>query len=248
MRVGGRRAVDYDVVPLPGVRPARRPHAGRAPPGCPAMPKVLRAQPVPARIPGTWRPASRRPRATAPPAAPSVSSASASRKPPPASAPRRPARGSARGCPVGVTGDAEHVAERVRLVGGHHQHPQAAARVAHRGRGRQRRLAYAALADEETDPGPAGSGAVAGLHSALDSFLQVLQCGVGQPSLGLALEQADHRDDQVDRQLVGDIGARSLGRQAVCTVERLQQRTRDQRPASPIRGRAASRMPAPWCP
>jgi hypothetical protein len=48
---------------------------------------------------------------------------------------------------------AEHVAERVRLVGGHHENPQAAARVAHRGRGRQRRLAYAALANEETDSG-----------------------------------------------------------------------------------------------
>ena len=55
--------------------------------------------------------------------------------------------------PGGYHGCAENIAERVRLVGGHHEDPQAALRVAHRGRGRQRRLTYAALANEETDPG-----------------------------------------------------------------------------------------------
>ena len=55
---------------------------------------------------------------------------------------------------------AEHIAERVRLVGGHHKDPQAALRVAHRGRGRQRRLTYAALANEETDPGVGRRGGI----------------------------------------------------------------------------------------
>src|SRR6185503_20452617 len=62
----------------------------------------------------------------------------------------------------------------------------------------------------------------------LDSFLEVLQRGVGQPSLGLALEQPDHRNDQVDRQFVGDVGPRSLGRQSICAIKSLQQRARDQ--------------------
>src|SRR6476659_6430280 len=54
-----------------------------------------------------------------------------------------------------------------------------------------------------------------GRSLSLDSFLEVLQCGVGQPALGLALEQADQRNNQVDRQLVGDIGAGTFGRQAI---------------------------------
>ena len=57
----------------------------------------------------------------------------------------------------------------------------------------------------------------------LDSFLQILQRGVGQPALSLALEQPDHRNSQVDGEFVGDIGTRPFGRQQVCTVERPQQ-------------------------
>src|SRR5690606_29118665 len=36
----------------------------------------------------------------------------------------------------------------------------------------------------------------------LDSFLEILQRGVGETAFGLALEQTDHGDQQVDRQFV----------------------------------------------
>ena len=53
-------------------------------------------------------------------------------------------------------GDAQHVAQRVRLIGGHHQHPLPGARITDRGRGRQGGFSYPTLADEETDPGRGG--------------------------------------------------------------------------------------------
>ena len=46
---------------------------------------------------------------------------------------------------------AEHVPERVRLVGGHHEHPKTRACVADRGGRGQCRLAYPAFTDKETD-------------------------------------------------------------------------------------------------
>src|SRR4051794_39126704 len=62
----------------------------------------------------------------------------------------------------------------------------------------------------------------------LDSFLEILQRGVGEPALGLALEQPDHRNDEIDGKFVGDVGARALGREQICAVECLQQGTRYQ--------------------
>lgn len=49
--------------------------------------------------------------------------------------------------------DAQHVAQRVRLVGGYHQHSLAGPGITYRGGGRQSGLSYPALADKETDPG-----------------------------------------------------------------------------------------------
>src|SRR5262249_26970575 len=63
---------------------------------------------------------------------------------------------------------------------------------------------------------PAGVGARNSVDSlSLDSFLQVLQSGVGQPALGLAFEQPDHRERKIHREFIGDVGARSLGHQAI---------------------------------
>ena len=77
--------------------------------------------------------------------------------------------------------------------------------------------------------------------SALDPFLQVLQGGVGQPALGLALEQTDHRDHQVDRQLVGDLGAGAVGGQSVGAVEGLEQRSWTPATSAPTGDRPATR-------
>ncbi len=118
-----------------------------------------------------------------------VSSASASRNPPPERRGVEVGQHPGRLTPAGGRdGRTEHVAGRVRLVGGHDQHPHPGARIAHGGRGRQRRLTHAALADEQTDPGSPGARAAsaAWLRSvSLDSFLQVLQRGVGQPRSAL---------------------------------------------------------------
>ncbi len=59
--------------------------------------------------------------------------------------------------------DAQHVAQRVRLVGGHDQNPPTRARVADRGGGGQGGLSYPALPDEKTDPGRGGCPEVTGL-------------------------------------------------------------------------------------
>ena len=59
----------------------------------------------------------------------------------------------------------------------------------------------------------AGAGAPDSLS--LDSFLQILQRSVDQPAFRLAFEHPEDRDGKVDRQFVGDIGARALGRQAI---------------------------------
>ena len=100
-----------------------------------------------------------------------VSRARASRKPPPASAvvgehPHRIALAGRR------HRDAEHVTERMRLVGGDHQHPQTGPRIAHRGGGCQRRLADPALADEQADPGPASSVSLAGFAQPSTRFFR----------------------------------------------------------------------------
>src|SRR6185312_13634563 len=76
-----------------------------------------------------------------------------------------------------------------------------------------------ARVDFPTPPLPTNRLIRAGVGSAvslsLDSFLQILQRGVGQTPLGLALEQAYHRHGQVDGEFVGDFGAGALGRQPV---------------------------------
>ena len=171
-RVGGRRAVDDDVVPVARRRPARRPRAGRAPPGCPGSAESSSGATSPRSDSGNRpasTPATSRQRASS---SASVSRASASRNPPPASGvvgehPRRVALARSATTAVPSTSPSG-----VRLVGGHDQHPQAGARVAHRGGGRQRRLAYSALADEETDPGVARASAGRCTHSASTRFLR----------------------------------------------------------------------------
>ncbi len=148
----------------------------------------------------------------------SVSSASASRNPPPASASSASTRVGSRS-PVGTTGvpstspsECAWSVDTTRT-----RRPLCASRTA---------VAVASV-DLPTPPLPTKrlirAWVGAGDSLSLDSFLEVLQCGVGQPALGLALEQADHRNDQVDREFIGDIGARSLGRQSVCAVQRPQQ-------------------------
>src|SRR6516164_10245926 len=95
-----------------------------------------------------------------------------------------------------------------------------------------------ARVDFPTPPFPTKRLIRAGVGSAdslsLDSFLQILQSVVGQPALGLALEQADHRDGKVNRELVGDICARTLGRQAICAFKGTQQRAGNQGPAQRV--------------
>ena len=217
-RIGRRRAVDDDVVPFPRSRPARRPREDRAPPEFQEVPKVLPGQYVPGRtrrIARSARPAISRHRASS---SASVSSASASRNPPPASASSASTLVGSRS-PVGTTGvpstspsECAWSVDTTRT-----RRPLCASRTA---------VAVASV-DLPTPPLPTKrlirAWVGAGVSVSLDSFLEVLQCGVGEPALGLALEQADHRDDKVDREFIGDIGARSLGRQAVCAVQRPEQ-------------------------
>src|SRR6478609_4307426 len=134
-----------------------------------------------------------------------VSRASASSKPPPVSASSANTRVGDRS-PVGVT-----VAPSTSPV-------ECAWSVDTMSTRRPLRAARTAVAvanvDLPTPPLPtnrltrAGTGessALSSLH--LDSLLEILQRGVGQPAFSLALEQPDHRDDQVDGQLVGHLGA-----------------------------------------
>ena len=85
---------------------------------------------------------------------------------------------------------AQRVAERVRGVGRQQQRLDAAVGQPQRGRRGGGRLADAALAGEQHDPHAAAD--------RLDPLLQLLQRGVHDDPLGLALEQAEHRDRQVD--------------------------------------------------
>ena len=50
----------------------------------------------------------------------------------------------------------EHIPKRMGLVGGHREHPETGARITDRGGSGQRRLAYPALSDKETDPQSGG--------------------------------------------------------------------------------------------
>ena len=133
----------------------------------------------------------------------SVSSASASRNPPPASASSASTRvGSRR--PVGVT--AVPSTSPIECA-------WSVETISTRSPARASRTAVAvANVDLPTPPlptkrlirAPVGArgftpGGGGGRSLSLDSFLEVLQCSVGQPALGLALEQPDHRDDQVNR-------------------------------------------------
>src|SRR5918995_1042374 len=124
----------------------------------------------------------------------SVSSASASRNPPPASASSAKTRvGSRR--PVGVTTvpstspiECAWSVETMSTLA-----PARASRTA----------VAVANVDFPTPPLPTKRLIRAvgfGRSLSLGSFLEVLQRRIGQPALGLAFEQSDHRDDQVDRQ------------------------------------------------
>ena len=179
---------------------ARRPHTGRALPGHPATPRVLRGQCCSARSSGTRRSrvsTTSRQRASS---RARVSSASASRKPPPLHRPglefgEHPHR-------FAVAGrrdrDAQHIAQRMRLVGGHDQHATGP------GSASQTAVAHARV-DLPTPPLPtkrlirAGVGTGSPDSLSLDSFLQILQCAVNQPAFGLTFEHSDHRDGKVDR-------------------------------------------------
>ena len=68
--------------------------------------------------------------------------------------------------------DAQHVAQRVGLVGGHHQHPMALARITDGGRGRQGGFSYPAFADEKTDSGRGGRRDVTGFTQPSTRFLR----------------------------------------------------------------------------
>ena len=205
--------------------PARRLRAARALPECRAAPKVLPEQRFPDQTRETWRRAGRRCRANGSPIAPAC--------PAPARRGIRRRRrshyrgrrkpGWVRGRPVGVTDvpstspiecawSVDTISTRM---------PASASRTA---------VAVASV-DFPTPPLPTkrliravgGPGFTSrgggGRSLSLGSFLEVLQRGVGQPPLGLALEQSDHRDDQVDRQFICDICPGPLGRQPICAVE-----------------------------
>src|SRR5271166_1990608 len=142
-----------------------------------------------------------------------VSSASASRKPPPASASSASTR-TRSPWPPGETGtpstSPSECAWSVDTNSTRCPEPASQTAVAD------------ARVDFPTPPLPtkrlirAGVGTRNSLDSlSLDSFLQILQSAVGQPPFGLALEQADHRDGEIDREFIGDVGARSLGRQTI---------------------------------
>ena len=139
----------------------------------------------------------------------------------------------------------EHVGERVGRIGraDHRAQPQPAG--AHRGRGRDGRLADAALAGEEEDPHEARE-ATPTLRqrarrdsdvAALDRLLQLLERGAHDHAGGAALDQAGQRDRDVDRELVVHAGRVVLGLEPVRTVEPAQPFALDERPRE--RGRAA---------
>src|ERR1700743_1606050 len=159
-----------------------------------------------------------------------VSNASASRNPPPASAfpvSRSASTRTSSPCPLGGTATPST------------SPTECAWSVETTSTRRPSLASLTAVADARVDfPTPplptkrlirAGVGATDSLS--LDSLLQILQSGIGQPALGLALEQPDHRHRKIHRQLVGDFGTRTLGRHKICPFQRAQQRAGHQRPA-----------------
>ena len=96
------------------------------------------------------------------------------------------------------------------------QHQRAEPRVgaAERGGRRRRGLADAALAGEEQDPRRRRPG-----RSPLGAALEVVD-RVQDARLGPALQEAGHRHDEVDRQVVGDVGAALERRPTVRTGRR----------------------------
>jgi hypothetical protein len=107
-------------------------------------------------------------------------------------------RVGSRRSPVGTTLVPSTSPSRVRLVGGDDQHPQAGSRIT--------TAVAVANVDLPTPPlptkrlilapGPPSTPPGSLDSLSLDSFLEILQCGVGQSALGFALEQSDHRDER----------------------------------------------------
>ena len=137
-------------------RPARRPRAGRAPPECPAAPKALPAQRLPGRTPGNGpasdagdlAPARLQQRQRVQRQRVEEPAAGVARRcrgrPAPGSgrAPRSASPATPSTSPVECAWSVDTTSTRMP-----------GARIAHGGGGRQRGLAYPALADEEADPG-----------------------------------------------------------------------------------------------
>ena len=68
--------------------------------------------------------------------------------------------------------DPQHVAQRVGLVGGHHQHPTSRTGITDGGGGRQGGFSYPAFADEKTDTGRGGRHEVTGFTQPSTRFLR----------------------------------------------------------------------------
>ncbi|MCO5546649.1 hypothetical protein L7F22_000083 [Adiantum nelumboides] len=129
----------------------------------------------------------------------------------------------------------QRVAEGVRRVGGHDQRGPAGPGHLRGGRGGQGRLADPALAGEQHDAHGGSltiaSGSPPTGSALLDAALETLQRGVDDHLLGLATEHPDHREVDLDAELVGDGGAAGVADQPVRAVLGALDAALHQRPA-----------------